>query len=151
MSCFCVVLSSVSRSDDRTRARTNLTVRGAEGGGVRLVMRKADYLDESMYGWAAGRHGFLIKKCADVKVSDLEIADTGGDGVYVGGELHAPSTNIQLLRVVTLSAYRNGLSITSARDVVVSDCRFLNTSGTAPQAGVGKSDFLGICHDLADP
>jgi len=125
VSCFRVVLSSVSRSNDRTRARTNLTVRGAEGGGARLVMRKADYTDEALYEHSEGRHGFLIMEGTDVAVSDIEVAETGGDGVYIGGGYTTPSTNVELTRVTTRNAYRNGLSITSARDVVVSGCRFV--------------------------
>lgn len=114
---------------------TNLTVAGAVGGESRLVMRKADYVNTS-YTHSEGRHAFEIMESTHVIVSDLQISDTGGDGVYIGGGVGTPSTDVELLRVTIENAYRNALSITSARDVVVRSCAFLNTSGTPPEAGV---------------
>ena len=40
--------------------------------------------------------------------------------------------NIEIHRVTTVNAFRNGLSIISAQNLLVSNCSFLNTSGTPP-------------------
>ena len=62
-----------------------------------------------------------------------------GNAVYVDnyydrhlGHAH----NIEIHRVTTTNAYRNGLSIISAKNLLVSNCSFLNTSGTPPMAGI---------------
>ena len=81
-----------------------------------------------------------------MRVSDLEIEDPGGDSVYLGGSVGGgPATDVELLRVVSRNAYRNGLSITGARDVVVLSCSFLNTSGTPPEAGIVRFSSFGLC------
>lgn len=77
------------------------------------------------------RHGLNLVECEGVRVLGLRIARTGGDGLYL-----YRATNVEVRDVVTDSAYRNGLSVISASDVVVAGCRFLYTSGTAPEAGI---------------
>ena len=66
-----------------------------------------------------------------VSVRGVHIAETGGDGVYL-----ALVRSVELRDVTTDGAYRNGLSIISARQLLVIGCRFLNTSGTPPEAGI---------------
>jgi hypothetical protein len=115
----------------------NVSIRGAVGGGSRLAMWKSDYTDTKLYSHSEGRHALCIMESRHVRVSDLEIEDPGGDSVYLGGSVGGgPATDVELLRVVSRNAYRNGLSITGARDVVVQSCSFLNTSGTPPEAGI---------------
>ena len=115
----------------------NVSIRGAVGGGSRLVMRKSDYTDTKRYVHSEGRHALYIVESRHIRVSDLEILDPGGDSVYLSGSVGGgPATDVELLRVVSRNAYRNGLSITGARDVVVRSCSFLNTSGTPPEAGI---------------
>ena len=57
---------------------TNVTVRGAVGGGSRLVMRKADYINTSLYTHSEGRHAVELMECTHIVLSDLYISDTGG-------------------------------------------------------------------------
>ena len=119
----------------------NVSIRGAVGGGSRLAMWKSDYTDTTLYTHSEGRHALYIMESRHVRVSDLEIIDPGGDSVYLGGSVGGgPATDVELLRVVSRNAYRNGLSITGARDVVVRSCSFLNTSGTPPEAGIVSAD-----------
>ena len=115
---------------------TNLTIRGAPGGGSRLAMRRADYANPALYAHSEDRCALCLSEVVGARILDILIEDTGGDGVYIAGGYHSPSTDVELLRVTTVRAYRNGLSVTNARDVVVRDCSFLNTSGTPPEAGV---------------
>lgn len=122
--------------------RTNLTIRGAAGGGSRLEMQKHDYMNNKLYVHSEARHAICVSEALHVRISDLEIVNTGGDGIYLAGGCYSeglsmcPSTDVELLRVTTLGAYRNGLSIVNGRDVVVRDSHFLNTSGTPPEAGI---------------
>eukprot|EP01052_Picozoa_sp_SAG31_P021849 SAG31_NODE_1710_length_7473_cov_3.782072_1_plen_278_part_00 len=109
----------------------NVSIRGEVGGGSQLMMRKSDYTNTALYTHSEGRHALYIVESQHVRVSDIEIIDPGGDSVYLGGSVGGgPATDVELLRVVSRNAYRNGLSITGARDVVVRSCSFLNTSGT---------------------
>lgn len=104
----------------------NVSIVGSVGGGSRLVMRKSDYVDTTLYSHSEGRHALYIMESRHVRVSDLEIMEPGGDSVYLGGSIGGgPATDVELLRVVSRNAYRNGLSITGARDVVVRSCSTL--------------------------
>ena len=44
------------------------------------------------------------------------------------------AADIELVRVATVNAYRNGLSIISARNLSITNCSFVKTSGTPPMA-----------------
>lgn len=101
------------------------------GYGARWIMQRRDYANASKYVHAEDRHGLSIMSSDGVRVRGLTISETGGDGVYV---FH--SRGVELRDVTTDGAYRNGLSIISAENMLVAGCRFLRTAGTAPEAGI---------------
>ena len=53
------------------------------------------------------------------------------------------AADIELVRVATVNAYRNGLSIISARNLSITNCSFVKTSGTPPMAVRLKGTFFG--------
>lgn len=110
---------------------TNVSIVGL-GPGAALRMQKQDYMDYSKYPlhneW---RHGIYISGSTDISVTDIAIENTGGDGICISWE----SQRVHIARVHVNSSYRNALTITNGRDVLVEDSSFSNTFGTPPEAG----------------
>ena len=90
----------------------NLTVLGD---GTRWRMQKADYINPLLYNHSEYRAGLSLIGCDGCRVQDVTISDTGGDGVYVdnnyGGRGDTYANDIELLRIRTQNAFRNGLSV----------------------------------------
>jgi hypothetical protein len=124
------------------RGMNNVSLVGTGAANSKLSMWKRDYRNASLYKRGEWRCGVDLCGSTSVTVANLTIADTGGDGVYVGASKLASDTfetgctDILLQGVVTDSAYRNGLSLISGDNVLIQDCQFLRSSGTAPQAGI---------------
>jgi polygalacturonase len=114
---------------------TNVTIQGY---GAVLRMRKADYQDRKKYAPAEWRHGISLRGCRDIKILGVRVESTGGDGIYVGPQLKTwiPCKNILIQDVVCDDNLRQGLSITSVRNLLVDNCVFSNTSGGRPGAGL---------------
>lgn len=139
------------RSDSLFTARDidHLTIRGY---GATLRMNKRDYLVGSTlnpedrgskqkwlghYEKSEGRHAFSLRGCSHVNLHGLTISDSGGDGIYIAGAGKRPfCEHIQLKDVTCNNHYRQGISIISAVDLLVENCRFSDTWGTPPSAGV---------------
>ena len=145
-------------------ATANLSI---VGGGTHWRMQQADYVNKSLYNHSEFRCGLAIVGVDGFQISDVTISDTGGDGLYVdnyyGARHLGHAHNIEVHRVTTINAFRNGLSIISAKNLLISNCSFLNTSGTPPMAGIDLEPdiayigprgscaswpFTGICNTL---
>jgi hypothetical protein len=113
--------------------RSNLVLRGY---GATLRMHKRDYQNPP-YTKAEWRMGLALRGCRHVLVEGLRIEGSGGDGVYVdgGGDL-GWSEDITLRNCVAYDNHRQGLSVISAVNLLVENCTFANTWGTAPEAGI---------------
>ncbi len=117
----------------------NVIVRGekADGGlSARIRMHKADYQSDA-YDKSEWRHGLVFIGCRNVLVQDLAVEQTGGDGIYLGttsGKI--PNRNVVIRRVDCNDNHRQGISVISAVNLLIEDCRLRNTRGTAPQAGI---------------
>lgn len=108
----------------------NLILRG-EGNAV-LVMNKKDYQNQDEYAFSEWRHTVSIRGGSNISVSNLTLLASGGDGVYVRGA----AKNVRLDKLVCRDHHRQGISVISAVDLHVTNCRFDETSGAAPQCGV---------------
>ena len=97
-----------------------------------LRMERDDYADRKTYCFSEWRHTLCIVNSANVRVSDLALQLSGGDGIYVGGS----SVDIDIRRVDCSDHYRQGLSVTGASNLYVADSRFAATKGTPPQCGI---------------
>ena len=113
--------------------RSNLVVRGY---GATLRMRKREY-QQAPYKKAEWRMGIALRGCRNVLIEGLRVESTGGDGFYVdgGGGLDW-SQDITLRNCTAFDNHRQGLSVISAVNLLVENCVFANTWGTAPEAGI---------------
>jgi uncharacterized repeat protein (TIGR01451 family) len=108
---------------------TNVTISGY---GATLTMPKSEYTTGE---W---RHALAILGSSNVTIQGLACNNSGGDGVYIGGDgtTGSYSENITIKDVTCDNNRRNGMSITSAQDVLVISSSFINSNGTNPQEGV---------------
>ena len=100
-----------------------------KGYGATLRMNKAKYAALADGEWRAG---VAFYGCTSSSLHGLSIIGTGGDCVYIGRNCQG----IKVIDVLGSEAYRNGLSITGADDILVDGCTFANASGTNPQTGI---------------
>ena len=113
----------------------NLTIRG-EGTGATLRMRKPEYW-EAPYEKSEWRHGLSILSSKNVKIEDLRIAETGGDGIYLGVATRGvPCRDVVIRRVDCVANNRQGISVISVDGLLIEDCVLRDTFGTAPQSGI---------------
>jgi hypothetical protein len=111
---------------------SNVTLSGY---GATLRMRKSDYL-QSPYAPGEWRHGISLGTVSNFKILGLTIKDTGGDGIYVGASQGLYSDKVFIKDVTLDNNYRQGISVISAKDLVIDNAIILNTNGTNPQAGI---------------
>ena len=69
-------------------------------------------------------------------IDGLQSDGNSGDGFYMGGPPGKPAENITIEYCGAFDNRRQGLSITSARNVKVEDSTFADTHGTPPAAGI---------------
>jgi len=106
---------------------TNVVVRG--GAGSTLRMWKADYQGPD-YKHGEWRYALRIHHSENVLIEGLTIVESGGDGIGVTGK------DITIRNCVCDRNHRQGMSIFSVKNLLVENCVFSNTKGTAPQSGV---------------
>lgn len=106
---------------------SNVTLSGY---GATLQMNKLDYRD--------GEWRNTVRLCSVSKatIEGLTLRDSGGDGIGLTGDVGRPCTDIVLRDLVCTNNRRNGLTLGNVDGVLVDGCAFVNTVGTAPQAGV---------------
>lgn len=114
---------------------TNVTLRGL-GKGATLRMRIYDY-HKPPYKKGEWRHAVNIMSAKNVLVENLLIADSGGDGIYLGVKAKdCPCENVTIRRCVCDNNNRQGISVISARHLLIEDTIMENTHGTNPKAGI---------------
>ena len=125
----------------RFRRCSNITVIGY---GAEFIMNKPEYALLNDSEW---RHTLKLDNCSGVVVKGLTLRDSGGDGIYVGGEIMAGSTinyseNVLIEDIRAINHYRQGMSITSVQNMLVRHCLFTGTNGTLPESGVDIEPYL---------
>ena len=105
-------------------------------------MWKADYV-KPPYKKAEWRHAVSFLSCRGVLVEDLEIVESGGDGIYVSyvdaGRIKAAKwycEDVVLKNVRCLRNHRQGISVIGVKGFLAEGCTFSDTCGTSPQAGI---------------
>ena len=119
----------------------NVTLSGYD---ATFKMRKTDYQNPNLYTPSQFRHNILIRGANNFAIEGLTLKDSGGDGISVTHGRRASKTQIPAKRyssgtikdVVADNNHRQGISIMSAKDLLVENSTFKNTSGTRPSAGV---------------
>jgi len=101
------------------------------GAGLRLEMSKEEYLDGE---W---RHALSIRGCQNMRLTNMVIRSSGGDGIYIAGSRnYNESADINIEHIISSNHKRQGISIISGRDIEVRNSTFEKTKGTLPGAGV---------------
>ena len=116
--------------------KRNISIRG---NGATLLMRKKDYLGPP-YVRSEWRHCLALRGCQQIQIYDLKLADSGGDGIYIGrgiGKDGLPYCQDLIVKdVVCENHYRNGITVISARNLRIEDSEIRNTRGTRPETGI---------------
>lgn len=111
----------------------NIAIRGY---GATLRMWKKDYQNPP-YEKAEWRMGLSITGCKNVSIEGLRIESSGGDGIYIGAtKTHPWCEDVTIRNCVALDNHRQGISVITAQNLLIENCEFSGTSGTAPQAGI---------------
>ncbi|MBP8258459.1 MAG: right-handed parallel beta-helix repeat-containing protein [Verrucomicrobia bacterium] len=106
------------------------------GSGAVWRMHRWDY-DAPPYRKAEWRHTLNLRSCTNVAVAGLTLAESGGDGIYLGVDRSGgPNRNVLIRDVVCDGNYRQGISVISAEGLMIENCVLKNTAGTAPAAGI---------------
>lgn len=112
----------------------NIVLRGDKAA---LRMRRADYDRPELYKRAEWRHCLAIRSCTNVKVYGLTLAESGGDGIYLGTAAQwVTNRDILIKDVVCDRNYRQGISVITAENLLIEGTVMRDTAGTAPQAGI---------------
>jgi parallel beta-helix repeat protein len=114
---------------------SNITLRGY---GATLRMRKSDYASFK-YTKAEWRHTVAFLVCSNVNVLGLRLESSGGDGIYIGsteGKRRLPCKSVLIRDCICDNNYRQGISVTSADELLIENCTLKNTKGTPPKAGI---------------
>jgi hypothetical protein len=99
-------------------------------------MHKADYVGPE-YEKAEWRHALSIRSCTNVRVSGVTLAESGGDGIYLGvAQKGVTNTNVHITDVICDRNHRQGISVISAENLLIQRCILRDTAGTAPMAGI---------------
>jgi hypothetical protein len=113
--------------------KSNIVIRGY---GATLCMRKRDYQNPP-YQPAEWRMGIALRGCRHVLIEGLRVESSGGDGFYIdSGPGLDWSEDVTLRNCAAFDHHRQGLSVISALNLLVENCAFSNTWGTAPEAGI---------------
>ena len=108
-----------------------------------FVMNKPEYvaLNNSEF-----RHCLSLNNCVSISVFGLTFRDSGGDGIYIGGENNAGNLGycdtIFIEDIKCINNYRQGMSIISVQNMTVKNASFSDTIGTLPEAGIDIEPYL---------
>ena len=107
----------------------NVEIIGEAGSGFRML--------KSEYTSGEWRHCMQLRGASNVHISGISCDNSGGDGFYLGAGVKNPySRNVLIENVSANNNRRQGMSIITAQGLTVRNCRFTNTVGTDPQAGI---------------
>lgn len=107
------------------------------GYGATFRMWRSDYDNPELYQKGEWRHTLSLRGARNIKVYGLTLAESGGDGIYLGtGPGGSTNTDVHIKDVVCESNYRQGISVITAENLLIEDTIMRNTAGTPPQAGI---------------
>jgi polygalacturonase len=108
-----------------------------QGYGATFRMHKEDYRQVG-YENAEWRMTLRFASCRNILVEGLTLESSGGDGIYLGkSSKELPWCEDVIIRDVRcIDHHRQGISIITARNLLIENCVFADTDGTAPRAGI---------------
>ena len=109
------------------------------GYGATFQMQKVEYTTGEF------RHTLHLENSNGIVVEGLILKDSGGDGIYIGGENTLSASpyceNVIVKDCIMDNNRRQGMSVISAKNLLVSNCLFKNTNGTLPEAGLDVEPY----------
>ncbi len=115
------------------RNKTNIRLIGY---GATLRMHRSDYAAPP-YEKAEWRHVLSLRGCSNVLVEGLTLAESGGDGIYLGaGRNGEPNCDVIIRHVTCERNYRQGISVITAKNLLIEHVTLRGTAGTPPAAGI---------------
>ncbi|WP_029320852.1 right-handed parallel beta-helix repeat-containing protein [Butyrivibrio sp. AE3004] len=85
-------------------------------------------------------HGISVKDCNNITITDVNITDCWGDGIYLGSSNSDGSlpgcSNINIKNCTVSNNRRNNIAIVAASNVVIDKCTIKKANGAAPQCGI---------------
>jgi hypothetical protein len=109
------------------------------GYGASLQMRKGDYTKRP-YELAEWRHAISLRGAARARIAGLRIKSAGGDGIYVGVQhcldVHVPCEDLTIQDIEILDSHRQGVSVISAKRLLIEDSLISGSSGAMPMSGI---------------
>jgi len=101
------------------------------GYGATLRMNKEEYKNGEY------RHCVYISGSTGIELNGVTCMEPGGDGFYVSGSEKKPfSENVTLENVSADGSTRNGLTIISAKNLIVRHSTFSRSAGVKPDSGI---------------
>lgn len=94
--------------------------------------------DRKKHVGKSGQWGFGIgiKGGKNIEILGGQFQDMWGDGIYIGPFQKNPSQYVVIKNVYINECRRNGISITSGRDISIYNAIISNTNGQSPQSGI---------------
>lgn len=113
---------------------TNYYIVGLKGENIRLHGNGAIVGDKHTHKGTKGEWGMGVNlaKCKNVDIYDLTIRDCWGDCIYIGEE----SADVRINNCTLEHGRRQGISITSAYNVIIENTLITNVGGTAPEYAI---------------
>lgn len=102
---------------------------------------------ESRHQWGMG---VSILGGKNVEVSNLQILNTTGDGVYISATQNIVSQDIFIKNCKIFNTRRQGITIITANHVEIFDNEISNINGSAPQSGIDieRNNSYEISNDI---
>jgi len=109
------------------------------GYGATLRMQKAEYMAEDNI--SEHRHVLEFKSCSNIIIEGLTLADSGGDGIFLGryhqyAGVKYYCENVTIEDVCCDNNLRSGVAVISVDGLTIENCVLKNTIGTWPQCGI---------------
>ncbi|MCF6175145.1 MAG: right-handed parallel beta-helix repeat-containing protein [Victivallaceae bacterium] len=112
---------------------SNIMVTGDAG--AKILMHKDEYANLAVAEW---RNVLKFMSCSNVTVSGLILANSGGDGIYLGDASGTGyCSNVTITDVIVDGCARNGVSVISVDGLTITNSIFKNTQGQGNAASNG--------------
>lgn len=97
--------------------------------------------DKLSHTGTTGEHGFGIgiRGSKNISIDNVTIRNCWGDGIVIGRSYDNTASFCDTVRISNVTCDNNrrqGISVTTCRNLWITDCILKNTNGTAPQAGI---------------
>jgi hypothetical protein len=118
-------------------AANGVTVKGEDEQWGNLEMNREEY-SVSPYVVSQFRHGIMVGGFNNVTIKNLNIMQTGGDGILIGpyNNGNTSPSNVLVENVWGYQCTRMAVAITAGNGVTVKNCKFEGSVGEDPQSGI---------------